>query len=157
MSAAVPETAAMPQVPVLRITPPGGWWSLPFRELWEYRELIYFFVWRDIKVRYKQTAVGAAWAVIQPLLTMLVFTIFFGRFAKIPSEGLPYPVFSYAGLLPWTYFATALQGATSAVVDNQHLITKVYFPRLALPLAAMVSGLVDFAISFVIVLGLIAY
>src|SRR5580700_2837597 len=120
---------------ILRITPPGRWWALPLDELWDYRELLYFFVWRDIKVRYKQTAIGAAWAVLQPLLTMLVFSLFFGRLAHIPSDGLPYPIFYYTALLPWTYFASALQGATSTVVDNQNLITKVYFPRLALPLA----------------------
>ena len=154
VSSAVPAAA---EVPVLRITPPGQWWVLPFAELWEYRELIYFFVWRDIKVRYKQTAVGAAWAVLQPLMTMIVFSLFFGRLAHIPSEGLPYPVFYYTALLPWTYFAASLTGATSTVVDNQHLITKVYFPRLVLPLAAVFSGLVDFAISFVFLIVLMVY
>jgi lipopolysaccharide transport system permease protein len=152
-----PESAAIAQPPVLRISPPGRWWVLPLGELWEHRELIYFFVWRDIKVRYKQTAIGAAWAVIQPLMTMAVFSLFFGRLAHIPSEGLPYPVFYYTALLPWTYFASALQSATSIVVDNQNLITKVYFPRLALPLASVCSGLVDFAISFVMLLLLLAW
>ncbi len=143
--------------PVLRITARRGWLELDFRELWEYRELLYFFVWRDIKIRYKQTAIGAAWAVLQPLLTMVVFSLFFGVLAKIPSQGLPYPVFYYAALLPWMYFAGALQNATSAVVEHQRVITKVYFPRLMLPLAAVLSGLVDFAISFVIFLGILLY
>jgi lipopolysaccharide transport system permease protein len=156
-SAIMPETAALPEVPILRITPPGRWWILPFGELWEYRELIYFFVWKDIKVRYKQTAVGAVWAVLQPLLTMAVFSLFFGRLAHIPSEGLPYAVFYYTALLPWMYFAAALQNATVTIVENQRLITKVYFPRLALPLSAVLSGLVDFAISFVMLLVIMVY
>jgi lipopolysaccharide transport system permease protein len=133
---------------VLRITPPGRWWALPFKEIWEYRELLYFFVWRDIKVRYKQTAIGAAWAVLQPLMTMLVFSLFFGRLAHIPSEGQPYPIFFYCALLPWMYFSSALQSATNTIVENQRLITKVYFPRLMLPLSAVLSGLIDFGISF---------
>jgi len=112
------------------------------------RELLYFFVWRDIKVRYKQTAIGAAWAVLQPFMTMVVFSLFFGKLARMPSHGLPYPVFYYSALLPWTYFAGALQLATNVVVDQQHVITKVYFPRLVLPLSAVTSGLLDFAISF---------
>lgn len=103
------DTPLLAKPPVLRITPPARWWALPFGELWHYRELIYFFVWRDIKIRYKQTAIGAAWAVLQPFLTMLIFTLFFGRLAHIPSDGLPYPIFSYSGLLPWMYFAAALQ------------------------------------------------
>ena len=134
--------------PVLRITPPSRWWAIPFGELWEYRELLYFFVWRDIKIRYKQTAIGAAWAVLQPFLTMLVFSLFFGKLAHIPSDGLPYPIFYYSALLPWMYFAAALQNATNTIVENQRVITKVYFPRLALPLSAVLSGLVDFGISF---------
>lgn len=142
------------QVPTLRITPPAGWLEINFRELWHARELLYFFIWRDIKVRYKQTAIGAAWAVLQPLLTMLVFTLFFGRLAKIGSNGLPYPVFSFAGLLAWTYFASALANATSIVVEQQRVITKVYFPRLILPLSAVLSGLVDFAIAFLVYLPL---
>ena len=151
------ESPIIAQPPVLRIAPPGRWWVLPFGELWEYRELIYFFVWREIKVRYKQTAIGAAWAVLQPLMTMAVFSLFFGRLAHIPSEGLPYPVFYYTALLPWTYFSGALQNATTTVVDNQNLITKVYFPRLALPIASVCSGLVDFAISFVMLVILLVW
>jgi hypothetical protein len=118
---------------------------IPFAELRDYRELIYFFVWRDIKVRYKQTAIGAAWAVLQPFLTVLIFSLFFGRLAHIPSEGLPYPIFYYSALLPWTYFAAALQSSTNTIVDNQRLVTKVYFPRLALPLSSVLSNLIDFA------------
>ena len=129
----------------LRITPPSGWFESPLGELWSYRELLYFFVWRDIKIRYKQTAIGAAWAVLQPFLTMLVFSLFFGKLAHVPSDGLPYPIFYYSALLPWMYFAAALQTATNAIVDNQRVITKVYFPRVALPLAAVLAGLVDFA------------
>ena len=134
--------------PVLRIAPPRGWFDLNLREFWQARELIYFFVWRDIKVRYKQTAIGAAWAILQPVLTMLVFSLFFGRLAKIPSEGLPYPVFYLCALLPWMYFASALQNATNVVVEQQRVITKVYFPRLVLPLSAVASPLLDFVIGF---------
>jgi len=120
-----------------------------------YRELLYFFVWRDLKVRYKQTAIGVAWVVLQPLMSMGVFTLFFGRLAKLPSDGLPYPVFYFAALAPWTYFATALATATNVVVANQRVITKVYFPRLILPLSSVMSGLVDFGISFVVLLALV--
>jgi lipopolysaccharide transport system permease protein len=141
--------ATLEKGPVLRITPPARWWVLPFGELWNYRELLYFFVWRDIKIRYKQTLIGAAWAVLQPLLAMAVFTLFFGRLAHMSSEGLPYQVFSYCGLLPWMYFAAALQNSTNSIVDNQRLVTKVYFPRLALPIASVFASLVDLAISFV--------
>jgi lipopolysaccharide transport system permease protein len=142
---------------LLRIAPPNRWWSLPFGELWDYHELIYFFVWRDIKVRYKQTIVGAAWAVLQPFLAMLVFTLFFGKLAHISSEGLPYQIFSYCGLLPWMYFAASLQNATNTIVENQRLVTKVYFPKLALPLAAVLSGLVDFGISFLMFMAMMVY
>ena len=145
------------QPPVVRITPPSRWWVLPIAELWEYRELLYFYVWRELKVRYKQTVVGAAWAVIQPLMTMLVFSLFFGKLAHIPSGGLPYPVFYYSALLPWTYFAGALQNATNKVVDNQYVITKVYFPRLILPFSGVLSGLVDFCISFLMFVAIMIY
>lgn len=143
--------------PVVRISARRGWLQLDFRELWEYRELLYFFVWRDIKIRYKQSAIGAAWAVLQPFLTMVVFSLFFGALARIPSQGLPHPVFYYCALLPWMYFAGALQNAANTVVEHQRVITKVYFPRLVLPLAAVLSGLVDFAISFVVFLGMMLY
>jgi lipopolysaccharide transport system permease protein len=149
------ETIVLPLPSVLatvRIEPPRGWLELRLREVWDYRELLYFFVWRDVKVRYKQTVIGIAWVVLQPLMTMGVFTVFFGRLARLPSDGLPYPVFYFAALVPWTYFATALQSCTNVVVSNQHLITKVYFPRLVLPLSAVLSGLVDFAIGLVVLL-----
>ena len=136
--------------PTVRIEPPRGWLELRLREVWEYRELLYFFVWRDVKIRYKQTVIGIAWVILQPLLTMGVFTLFFGRLAKLPSQGLPYPVFYFAALVPWMYFSYALQSATNVVVENQRVITKVYFPRLVLPFSAVLSGLVDFAIGFVV-------
>jgi lipopolysaccharide transport system permease protein len=137
---------------IVRIEPPRGLFNLRLGELWAYRELLYFFVWRDVKVRYKQTVIGVLWVVIQPLMTMGVFTIFFGRLAKLPSNGLPYPVFYFAALVPWTYFSNALQNCTNIVVENQRVITKVYFPRLILPLSSVVSGLVDFVIGFVVLL-----
>jgi lipopolysaccharide transport system permease protein len=145
------------EVPCVRIAARRGWLALDLAELWAYRELLYFFVWRDIKVRYKQTAIGAAWAVLQPVMTMLVFSLFFGTLAKIPSQGLPYPVFYYCALLPWMYFSTAMQGATNIVVDQQRVITKIYFPRVVLPIAAVLSGLLDFAISFAVFLGMMVY
>ncbi|MHB8610795.1 MAG: ABC transporter permease [Candidatus Acidiferrales bacterium] len=147
---ASPLPAAHTVTATVRIEPPRGWLDLRLGEVWSYRELLYFFVWRDVKVRYKQTAIGVAWVVLQPLLTMGVFTLFFGRLAKLPSDGLAYPVFYFTALVPWSYFATALQSCTSVVVDNQRVITKVFFPRLVLPLSAVVSGLVDFAIGFVV-------
>src|SRR2546423_4180384 len=134
----------------VRIEPPRALFELRLGEVWAYRELLYFFVWRDVKIRYKQTVIGVLWVVLQPVLTMLVFTLFFGRLAKLPSQGLPYPVFYFAALVPWTYFSYALQSTTNVVVDNQRLITKVYFPRLILPISATLSGLVDFAIGFVV-------
>src|SRR5580704_9919163 len=145
------------ELPVLRIDARNGWLALDLTELWAYRELLYFFVWRDIKVRYKQTVIGAAWAILQPLMTMLVFSLFFGRLAKIPSQGLPYPIFYYCALLPWMYFSTAMQGATNIVVDHQRVITKIYFPRVVLPTAAVLSGLLDFAISFGVFLVIMIY
>ncbi len=150
---APPHTApsALPSASAaIRIEPPRGLFELRLREVWSYRELLYFFVWRDVKIRYKQTAIGVLWVILQPVLTMLVFTLFFGRLAKLPSQGLPYPVFYFAALVPWTYFSYALQMTTSVVVDNQRLITKVYFPRLILPISSALSGLVDFAIGFVV-------
>jgi lipopolysaccharide transport system permease protein len=144
-------------VPVLRIAPQSGWFRIDLQEVWHYRELLYFFVWRDIKIRYKQTVVGAAWAVLQPFLTMLVFSLFFGRLAHIPSDGLPYPVFYYSALLPWAYFAASLQNTTNTIVENQHIITKVYFPRLIMPLSATVSGLADFAVSFLMLFVMMIY
>jgi len=139
----------------VRIEPPRAWLQLRMGELWTYRELLYFFVWRDLKVRYKQTAIGVVWVVLQPLMSMGVFTLFFGRLAKLPSDGLPYPVFYFSALAPWTYFSTALTAATNVVVENQRLITKVYFPRLILPLSSVMSGLVDFAIAFAVLLAMV--
>lgn len=146
------ENSFLTKPSVLRITPPGRWWVLPLDELWNYRELLYFFVWRDVKIRYKQTAIGVVWVILQPLLTMLVATLFFGKLAKLPSQGLPYSVFCFAALVPWSYFANALTSATNVIVENQRLITKVYFPRLILPFSAVCSGLVDFSIAFVVLL-----
>ena len=139
------------------IQPPKGWVPVNLREIWEYRELLYFLTWRDVKVRYKQTVIGAAWAIIQPVLTMVVFSLFFGRLAKVPSDGIPYPIFVYCALLPWQLFAHALAESSNSVVGSQHLITKVYFPRLVVPIAAVCGGLVDFAIAFVVLLGMMAY
>jgi len=125
--------------------------------VWAYRELLYFLVWREIKVRYKQTAIGVSWAIVQPFMTMVVFSVFFGRFAGIPSDGVPYPVFAYCALLPWQLFAFALAESTNSVVNNQRLLTKVYFPRVILPLAAIGVGLVDFGLAFLVLFGLMAY
>ena len=141
-------------VPTFEIAPPSGWLELNLREVWAYRELLYFLVWRDLKVRYKQTVIGVGWVIIQPLFTMLVFTFFFGRLAKMPSGGLPYPVFYYCALLPWMYFASALTNATNTVVEQEKVITKVYFPRVLLPISSVLSGLVDFSVSFVLAIGL---
>jgi lipopolysaccharide transport system permease protein len=134
----------------IRIEPPRRFFELRLREVWAYRELLYFFIWRDVKIRYKQTAIGVLWVILQPVLNMLVFTLFFGRLAKLPSDGLPYPVFYFAALVPWMYFSYSLSYATTIVVDSQNLITKVYFPRLILPISAALSGLVDFAIGFIV-------
>ncbi len=131
--------------------------GLHLTEIWEYRELLYFLIWRDIKVRYKQTALGAAWAILQPFLTMVVFSVFFGRLGKIPSDGVPYPIFAYTALLPWQLFAHALTQSGTSLVANQGLITKVYFPRLIIPIAAALAGLVDFAIAFMVLLGMMMY
>lgn len=144
-------------VPTIVIRPSRGWATLNLRELWAYRELLYFLVWRDIKVRYKQTVLGAAWAVLQPFFTMVVFSIFFGRLAQVPSDGIPYPIFAYCALVPWSYFAGALDRAGNSLVGSSHLITKVYFPRLAIPISAVLAGLVDFGIAFVVLLGMMLY
>jgi lipopolysaccharide transport system permease protein len=144
-------------VPVFIIRPSKGLVALNLRELWQYRELLYILIWRDIKVRYKQTAVGAAWAVIQPFLAMVVFSLIFGRLAKIPSEGLPYPIFAYSALLPWQFFAKALTEASTSLVVNERVITKVYFPRLLVPTAVVLAGLLDFGIAFLILLGMMVF
>jgi lipopolysaccharide transport system permease protein len=140
-----------------RLQPSQGWNGRTLSDIWTYRELLYFFIWRDIKVRYKQTLLGAGWAIIQPLMTMVVFTIFFGHLAKVPSDGLPYPVFSLMALVPWTYFASALAGCSTSLSGYQHIISKVYFPRLIIPIGAVVAPLVDFAIGFAILIGLMAW
>ncbi|HEX2188912.1 MAG TPA: ABC transporter permease [Longimicrobiaceae bacterium] len=139
------------------IRPSKGWAAPDLRELWAYRELLYFLVWRDVKVRYKQTALGAAWAVLQPFATMVVFSLFFGRLAGIPSDGVPYPVFAYAALVPWTFFAGGLTLSSTSLVGSQNLLKKVYFPRMAIPLAAVLSGLVDFALAFAVLLGMMLW
>ena len=136
------------------IAPPGRWIDLDLSEVWQHLELLYFLVWRDVKVRYKQTALGIVWVVIQPLLGALIFTVIFGKFAQMPSDGLPYPVFVYAALVPWTFFAAAVTRSISILVTDAELISKIYFPRLILPLAAIVSSLVDFVCAFVVLLGL---
>jgi lipopolysaccharide transport system permease protein len=130
---------------------------LDLRSLWEYRELLYFFGWRDIKVRYKQTVLGATWALLQPFLTMVIFSVIFGRFAKMPSEGVPYPIFAYCGLLPWQLFSFALSESSNSLVGNAHLLTKVYFPRLLMPIAGLLVGVVDFAISFLLLIAMMFY
>jgi len=149
-----PPTLSAESVPVIRIGPSRGWVSLKLHELWEYRELLYFFIWRDIKVRYKQTVLGAAWAIIQPFFTMVVFSVFFGKLARMPSDGIPYPIFSYAALVPWTFFANGLRQASQSMVSHANMIRKVYFPRLTLPVARVVAGLLDFVLAFFVLLGM---
>lgn len=144
-------------VETIRIVPTQGWAALRLKELWAYRELLYFLVWRDVKVRYKQTALGAAWAILQPVFTMVVFSLFFGRLGKIPSDGIPYPLFSFAALVPWTYFSHGLSQASNSLVGSANLIKKVYFPRLSIPIASVASGLVDFALAFLVLLGMMLY
>ena len=144
-------------VPLICIEPSRGWISLKLGELWAYRELIYFLIWRDIKVRYKQTVIGAAWAILQPLATMIIFTVVFKKFANVPSDGLPYPIFSYTALLPWQLFAGALNRSSASLVGQSNLISKVYFPRLIVPISSTVSGAVDFSVAFVILLGMMIW
>jgi lipopolysaccharide transport system permease protein len=144
-------------VPLTEIGPSSGWVPIRLGEIWEYRELLYFLVWRDIKVRYKQTVLGAAWAVIQPFFTMIVFSIFFGTLARIPSDGVPYPIFAFAALLPWQLFANALSTAGGSLVAEQKLITKVYFPRLIVPTSAVLGGMADFAVAFLLLLAMMVF
>jgi lipopolysaccharide transport system permease protein len=134
-----------------------GWAWPKLRELWEYRELLFFFAWRDIKVRYRQTVMGASWAIIQPFFTMVIFSLFFGRLANVPSDGLPYPVFSFTALVPWTFFANALAQASNSLVINANMVKKIYFPRLALPIATVLAGVVDFVLAFIVLLGIMLY
>lgn len=142
---------------VTTILPASKWPNINLRELWNYRELLFILAWRDVSVRYKQSAVGIGWAVIQPLTMMLIFTIVFGGFAKLPSEGVPYPIFTFCALLPWNYFASSLTGSSSSLVSSSHLVTKVYFPRLLLPLSKVFSGLIDFGIGFIILLAMMLW
>ncbi len=154
-------TAPPPQIPQVRtrivVQPSKGFIRLDLRPVWQYRELLYFLVWRDIKVRYKQTAIGAAWAICQPLLTMMIFAVIFGRFAKIPSDNVPYPIFAFAGLLPWMYFSQSISRSGMSIVSDANLIRKIYFPRLIIPASAVVAPLVDFALSFLILLVMMAW
>lgn len=152
-----PSAPLLPEEPLVIIEPNKAWGALDLRDLWAFRELLYFLTWRDVKVRYKQTELGIAWAIIQPLFTMLVFTLFFGRLAGIPSDNVPYPLFAYAGLLAWSFFANAITNSGNSLVGSANLITKVYFPRMIIPGAAVVAGLVDFAVAFVILVLLMIY
>ena len=141
----------------IKIQPSSGWVGLELQELWEYRELVWFLIWRDVKVRYKQTSLGIAWAIVQPVMTMVVFTFVFGRLAQLPSDGIPYPVFTFTALLPWQLFSAALTSSANSVVSNSSLVSKVYFPRLVVPLASVAATLVDFSISSVVLLGLMVW
>ncbi len=143
--------------PRIIIEPPHGWQALELRDLWDYRELLYFLTWRDIKVRYKQTILGMVWAVLQPLLTMIIFSLIFGQLAKLPSEGVPYPIFTYTALLPWQLFAFSLANSSNSLVGSQNLVSKVYFPRLVIPIASVLPGLVDFAVSFLVLAGMMVF
>ncbi len=149
--------ASLVQIPVTIIEPSRGWVSLKLKELVEYRDLLFFLAWRDISVRYKQTVLGAAWAIIQPFFSMVVFSLFFGNLAKIPSDGLPYPIFSYAALLPWQYFSAAMSGSSNKLVGSASLLTKVYFPRLVIPLSAVLPPVLDFAIAFLVLIGMMVF
>lgn len=144
-------------VPKVVIQPSRGWTSLNLSEIWQYRELLYFLSWRDIKVRYKQTALGAAWAILQPVFTMVLFSLIFGRLAKIPSDGIPYPIFAYAALVPWTFFANGLTQSANSLVSSQNLIKKVYFPRLIIPMSSVIAGAVDFVLAFAVLLGMMVF
>jgi lipopolysaccharide transport system permease protein len=149
--------ALLPDEPLIVIKPSGSWMRIGLRDLWAYRELLYFLIWRDVKVRYKQAVLGVLWVVLQPLLTTLILTIFLGLLARVPSDGLPYPVFVYAGLLPWTFFAAAVTSSGNSLVGSSHLITKIYFPRMIIPGAAVGARVVDFAIGFLNLIGLMIY
>jgi lipopolysaccharide transport system permease protein len=139
---------------VIVVKPSRGWISLKLKELWEYRELLYFLTWRDLKVRYKQTVLGAAWAIIQPFFTMVVFSLFFGKLAKVPSDGIPYPIFAYTALVPWTFFASGLNNSSNSLVGSANLIKKVYFPRLVIPISSVIAGGLDFVLAFIVLIGM---
>lgn len=143
--------------PLITIEPQKGWAALELGDLWRYRELLFLLTWRDIKVRYAQTVLGATWAVLQPLLTMVIFSVIFGQLAKLPSDGIPYPIFTYTALLPWQLFAFSLINSSQSLVGSQNLVSKVYFPRLVIPIASVLPGLVDFAISFLVLIGMLVY
>src|SRR5437867_8355219 len=147
----------LPDQPLVTIRPGSKWVGLDLPELWAYRELLYFLTWRDVKVRYKQTLLGAAWAIMQPFFTMLIFSLFFGKLAGIPSDGIPYPLFAYAGLLPWTFFSNAVTNSGNSLVANSQIITKVFFPRILIPAAAVTAGLLDLGIAFLILVLLMVY
>jgi len=149
--------SSLSPLPRVRLKPTSGWRTVNFQELWQFRELLYFLSWRDVKVRYKQTALGAAWAILQPLLTMLVFSVFFGKLAKMPSDGIPYPIFAYAALVPWTFFANGITQSSNSLVQSANLLKKVYFPRLIVPISSVLSGVVDFMFSFIVLAGLMLY
>ncbi|HMZ54587.1 MAG: ABC transporter permease [Nitrospira sp.] len=149
--------AAAEQVPLLVLRPKKGWQQLGLKDLWQYRELLYFLCWRDIKVRYKQTALGVAWAIVQPLMTMVLFSLFFGRLAKMPSDGVPYPLFVFTALVPWMFFSNGITQSAGSLVENANLLKKVYFPRLAVPVASIIAGVVDFFCSFVVLVALMMY
>jgi lipopolysaccharide transport system permease protein len=143
--------------PVTKIYPSKGLVPIRFRELWEYRELFFFLTWRDIKVRYKQTVLGAAWAIIQPFLTMVVFSLFFGKLAKVPSDGIPYPIFTFAALVPWTFFSNGISQSSNSLVGSANLLKKVYFPRLVIPVSSVISGVIDFVLAFLVLLGMMMF
>jgi lipopolysaccharide transport system permease protein len=149
--------STIPPLPRVRLKPSSGWRAVNFRELWQYRELLYFLSWRDIKVRYKQTALGALWAILQPFLTMLVFSVFFGRLAKMPSDGIPYPIFAFAALVPWTFFSSGLTQSGNSLIQNAGMLKKVYFPRPIVPASSILSGAVDFVFAFAVLLGLMLW
>ncbi|CAN5858354.1 ABC transporter permease [soil metagenome] len=151
------QSPSPPDKPLIVIEPTKSWVALDLKDLWAYRELLYFLTWRDVKVRYKQTLLGATWAIMQPLFTMLIFTLLFGKLAGMPSDGIPYPIFAYVGLLPWTFFQAAVTNSSNSLIGSSNLITKVYFPRMIIPGAAVGAGLVDFAIAFIILVGLMVY
>lgn len=154
MNTAAAITRPLPRV---RLKPSSGWRAVNLKELWQFRELIYFLSWRDVKVRYKQTALGASWAVLQPFMTMVVFSVFFGKLAKMPSDGIPYPIFAYAALVPWTFFANGLTQSGNSLIQSASMLKKVYFPRLIIPVSSVLSGLVDFLFAFGVLIALMLY
>src|SRR5215212_1444528 len=152
-----PAALRLPDEPLTTIEPSKSWSALNLRDLWNYRELLYFLIWRDVKVRYKQTALGVTWVVMQPLLSTLIFTVFLGQLARVPSDGAPYSLFVFAGLMPWTFFSSAVTGSGSSIVGSANLTTKVYFPRMIIPAASVCARLVDFFVAFVVLAGLMLY